>query len=94
MIAYYCKECSDDLCEACFQDHKVVKLTKNHTVTVIKVISSNINESALKICSGCDEKALASFICHDCNENLCEACFAAHKKVKLTRNHNVILITM
>ena len=49
--------------------------------------------NALNICSGCDEKALAAYICHDCKENLCasEAYFAAHKKVRLTRSHNNVI---
>ena len=94
VVAYHCTDCNEDLCEACNQAHKIVKLTRNHTIKTIKLISSDVNESALKICSGCDENMPASYFCENCNENICEACFVAHKKVKLTRNHNVIDIKM
>ena len=69
VIAYHCIDCNEDLCEACNQAHKIVKLTRNHTIKTIKIISSDVNESALKICSGCDENVPASYFCENCNEN-------------------------
>ena len=60
---------------------------KNHTITVIKDVRFDINESAIRICIGCENYLLASYYWIECSENICEQCFDAHKKVKLTKNH-------
>ncbi|XP_032227596.1 E3 ubiquitin-protein ligase TRIM33 [Nematostella vectensis] len=45
------------------------------------------------ICSNCDENsALAEARCMDCNEFLCQMCVEAHRRIKLTREHQVIII--
>ncbi|KAM9416059.1 uncharacterized protein ACWYII_024599 isoform 3-T3 [Salvelinus alpinus] len=40
-------------------------------------------------CGGCDEPVVCGW-CVECGEPLCSDCVAAHKRVKLTRNHNVL----
>ena len=94
VAAYYCQECEDDICESCYQAHKIVKVTQNHTITVLKVIPSDFNESAIKICTGCSKDSLASYKCEECSDYICEECFKAHKIVKFTRNHNLIPLAM
>ena len=37
------------------------KIVKNHTITVIKDVRSDINESAIRICIGCENYLLASY---------------------------------
>ena len=44
------------------------------------------------MCIGCNDQNLASNFCAECNENLCSDCVTAHKKVKFTRNHNLMQI--
>ena len=63
--------------------------SKNHTITVIKDVTSDINESAIRICTGCENDLSASYYCIKCSENICEHCFDAHKKVKLTKNYTL-----
>ena len=94
VVAYYCEECKDHICVSCYQAHKQVRLTRNHTIVVVEVISANVNESNLKICNACEDDSLASYYCEQCSDNLCEKCFDAHKKVKLTRNHNLTALAM
>ena len=94
VVAYYCEECKDHLCESCYQAHKQVKLTRNHTILVVEVITADVNESNLKICNACEDDSLASYYCEQCSDNLCEKCFDAHKKVRLTRNHNLTPLAM
>ena len=94
VAAYYCEDCREELCESCFQAHKIVKITKNHTIKVIKDITPNINESAIKICENCEKDLLASYHCIECSQNICEQCFDAHKKVKITRNHTLNPLAM
>ncbi|XP_041739378.1 uncharacterized protein LOC121571770 [Coregonus clupeaformis] len=40
-------------------------------------------------CGGCDEPVVCGW-CVECDEPLCSVCVAAHKRVKLTRDHNVL----
>jgi len=40
-------------------------------------------------CTGCEENVAASHFCTDCSEWLCEPCAQAHRRVKVTKDHNV-----
>jgi len=40
-------------------------------------------------CTGCEENVAASYFCTDCSEWLCEPCAQAHRRVKVTKDHNV-----
>ena len=68
--------------------------SKNQMITVIKDVRSDINESAIRICIGCENDLLASYYWIECSENICEQCFDAHKKVKLTKNHTLNPLAM
>ena len=37
VASYDCKECQDILCDMCFQAHRIVKLTRNHTLTLLRL---------------------------------------------------------
>ena len=37
----------------------------------------------------CDEGAIASHSCSDCEDNLCEDCVKAHKRMKITKDHKL-----
>lgn len=45
------------------------------------------------ICSNCDEGAVASSRCRDCNEVLCDSCVRAHQRVRLTKDHYIVRFT-
>jgi len=40
-------------------------------------------------CTGCEENITASHFCVDCSEWLCDPCAQAHRRVKVTKDHNV-----
>ena len=40
------------------------------------------------VCTSCDEEQQASSFCIDCQEWLCDPCVIAHKRVKITKDHN------
>merc|ERR1719510_2532564 len=47
------------------------------------------NKQTSTICSSCEDKPPAIAHCHDCRENLCEACVGAHRRVNLTKSHHI-----
>ena len=50
---------------------------------------SGLNESnsnQIK-CTACDDKSVADWSCKECDEKLCDLCYKAHIRVKLTQNH-------
>ena len=58
---------------------------------VLKVPSSIATTcSRAYICSNCDEGAVASSRCRDCNEVLCDSCVRAHQRVRLTKDHYIV----
>ncbi|XP_076315464.1 transcription intermediary factor 1-alpha-like isoform X2 [Tachypleus tridentatus] len=40
-------------------------------------------------CTNCEESALASGFCTDCQEWLCEVCVQAHQRVRVTKDHSI-----
>jgi len=44
-------------------------------------------------CQGCSEGARATSRCQDCAEFLCEDCSAAHRRVKLSKDHTVVSLS-
>ena len=43
-----------------------------------------------KLCTGCEDSAPATSFCADCSEWLCDGCVQAHKRVRVTKDHNVM----
>ena len=52
-----------------------------------------VTSSLAYICSNCDEGAVASSRCRDCNEVLCDSCVRAHQRVRLTKDHYIVRFT-
>lgn len=50
-------------------------------------IQSNLYQS--KLCTSCDEKPEAMCFCITCKENLCQNCFLAHQRIRLTKDHRL-----
>ena len=75
------------LCPVCRCLTPRTLLAENHFVQVEKPDTAEKPETS-KICSSCDEEGEEGVkFCLDCKEWLCEGCVAAHKRVKLTKNH-------
>ena len=45
-----------------------------------------------QVCTNCDDNALGSYYCEDCEDILCDECYKAHLKVKITRDHDLLTI--
>uniref|UniRef100_A0A1B6MU92 B box-type domain-containing protein n=1 Tax=Graphocephala atropunctata TaxID=36148 RepID=A0A1B6MU92_9HEMI len=55
----------------------------------INDLLSDKPESPRFICRVCDEGAVVTSRCRECNENLCDNCVRAHHRVRLTRDHYI-----
>ena len=63
-------------------------------------ITENLNDStstevelAVITCSVCDDYSVALYFCKECDDKLCDECYLAHKKVKITRTHKLISLS-
>ncbi|XP_070574370.1 E3 ubiquitin-protein ligase TRIM71-like [Ptychodera flava] len=43
-----------------------------------------------RLCSSCDDGQVATSLCRDCNESLCDSCVLAHNRVRLTKDHHIV----
>ncbi|XP_033118581.1 E3 ubiquitin-protein ligase TRIM71-like [Anneissia japonica] len=41
------------------------------------------------LCKSCEDKQLATCICRQCQEQLCDRCVRAHQRVRMTKDHNI-----
>ena len=64
----------------------------NQTIDLNDSISTEV-ELAVVTCTACDDISVALYFCKDCDDKLCDECYQAHKKVKITRNHEMISLT-
>ncbi|XP_052000798.1 E3 ubiquitin-protein ligase TRIM33 [Xyrauchen texanus] len=78
----YTDECSHE-CPLCEQSFRLFEITE---CVIFEDLSHN-NEP-LK-CSGCEENEVGGW-CVQCEEALCLDCVSAHRRVKVTRDHEVI----
>ena len=79
-----------------------MQITKVMTIREIStgILSETLDNSDIErnvdpiliVCSSCDDQSPALFRCTDCVEELCDECYNAHKIVKLTRYHNLIVL--
>ena len=83
----YCNVCEEKYCESCTLSHMAKKLTKMHKI--VDITKDFIDK---KLCEPCDSKNKginATYICDDCDENLCEACKKFHMLLKRNKNHKI-----
>ncbi|XP_077983416.1 E3 ubiquitin-protein ligase TRIM71-like [Glandiceps talaboti] len=45
-------------------------------------------------CNSCDDGHMATSLCRDCNENLCDRCVLAHQRVRLTKDHHIVQLNI
>lgn len=86
---FYCQECDEDLCGTCSEQHRMLKLTRNH------ILLEHPNPNPIQFGKKCDQcefqntHSEAKYYCHECDENLCDNCSEQHKMLKLTRSHKL-----
>jgi hypothetical protein len=44
------------------------------------------------LCNSCEENAIATSKCNDCEEYLCNDCVRAHQRVKMTKDHEITVV--
>ena len=78
-------------CPLCQQNSKKSDIIENQIVELLDLPSSEKAAAAdeIKVCTGCEEGIPATSYCIQCAEYLCETCVAAHKRVKITKDHTV-----
>ena len=57
-----------------------------------EIEKDNSNDEHEHVCTNCDDNALGSYGCNDCQDILCDECYKAHLKVKITRDHDLLTI--
>ena len=73
-----------------FTINNLIELLRVHEATTSK--ESSTKPTMTILCeSGVDENPAVAH-CLTCSDHLCESCFELHKKLKLTRNHNVVML--
>ena len=78
------------LCPVCRCLTPRTLLAENHFVE-IEEQRNDEKQELKKICGSCeDEEVPGVKFCLECKEWLCEDCVAAHRRVKLTKNHNLV----
>ncbi|XP_035665731.1 E3 ubiquitin-protein ligase TRIM33-like [Branchiostoma floridae] len=72
----------------------VAKLKDNFFVESLKdtvdVHKKLTNEGESLVCGSCETKSGAASFCTECGELLCDECVAIHRRLKVTRGHQVI----
>jgi len=88
----YCLDCGVNFCETCSSSHKHFKISKNHKLIPIEELKDKNQpySNSRMICS--DGKNDASSYCFDCETYLCELCVNSHKKLRMSKNHRIVLL--
>ncbi|CAG2198424.1 unnamed protein product [Mytilus edulis] len=90
-LTHWCSDCEDGLCEKCFYDHKVMKMTQRHRIVDISEIPAD-NLKLLSIPqSERHQDCREDFLCLDLDVICCHACIKSdHKDCKNVSNVNVL----
>lgn len=83
----YCNECEEKYCESCTLSHMAQKQTKKHKI--VDITEEIIDK---KLCEPCDSKNKsinATYVCDDCDENLCEECKKFHMFQQQNKSHKI-----
>lgn len=105
---FHCMDCNENLCDDCGREHKRQRLSRNHHIVVlddqlkarlmkINKIDRSINKDIF--CDFCAEnsengaaKIIASWHCIDCDENQCDDCSREHKRQRLSKSHQCVVL--
>lgn len=84
---YYCKECDEFMCDACYSQHKAMKNFSMHDMVDVNSMSSSV-----EMCEPCKynvKETQATHKCEMCDEYLCVKCKDVHLSLKKNRKHPV-----
>ena len=86
------------ICPQCRNEHKVPEsgaggfltdFSLTHDLHVLQVMQT---KDASPVCGECDSTSPTTAYCATCEAFLCDFCCTAHRKMKLCRNHEVLLL--
>lgn len=82
-----------DVCPSCSQEIKHSDVIDHlFLLECLSQSSDNIGnteESKIFTCTSCEDSALSSGFCVECQEWLCDACIQAHQRVRVTKDHAI-----
>ena len=77
------------LAEILTNNHQISKITgKNERITKFRLIGGGRKTKLKKMCTSCDENLVGAYKCQEC-DILCQKCYKAHSRLKLTKTHVV-----
>ena len=71
---HYCTECQENLCKACAESHKRLKLLRNHTLVPISHSDASKQPPSNPVLCECDQKVTVTDFCDTHKEVICESC--------------------
>ncbi|EDO47715.1 predicted protein [Nematostella vectensis] len=85
--------CPTCRCEVCVPKEGVSALSTNFFINnMLDFLSVALSNSKPIFCTNCEDRNTASSRCIECMEFLCEQCVAAHKRTKLTKEHEILAL--
>lgn len=84
------------VCPVCATPDELNKKSAEHLPTnflLIDKLGYKEEEKREVICENCEDKSPASGYCVQCEENLCDNCTNAHKRVRVTREHHITALS-
>ncbi|GAB6029992.1 hypothetical protein CHUAL_005684 [Chamberlinius hualienensis] len=73
-------------CPVCRQEFQKTDVIDNYFMKELSE-GDKAEEKSTPSCTSCDDKAIASSFCVDCEDWLCDACVQAHQRVRVTKDH-------
>ena len=83
------------LCKKEFQipERGISDLPKNFFLNQIREQSEPLSTHCEGCCLDSGERKLATMFCVECCQKFCDACVDSHRRIRTTRNHNIVNVT-
>ena len=105
---WHCIDCNETQCDDCSREHKRQRLFRGHRGVAIvdktkeELVKAKQPAKSIEVNVFCDickesnetgnEKIAATLYCTQCKENQCENCSKKHKKQRLFKGHEIIIL--
>src|SRR6218665_1029425 len=105
---WHCADCDENQCSDCSREHKRQRLSRDHKGVALdekmkeKLLKAKQNANSTEVDVFCDicrenneigkEKIAATFYCIQCKENHCDVCSKEHKKQRLLKSHEMVVL--
>ncbi|KAJ8311016.1 hypothetical protein KUTeg_011461 [Tegillarca granosa] len=90
-----CLPCLHNFCETCLNSY-IISTFKSESKSKVRksqfkcpVVEIKQNKSCVILVNRRNDDVTAVSWCHECNEALCEMCMNVHKKLKISRDHDL-----